>query len=94
MDSFAVSALQDASGYAISRQNILVLHLLIKLFYIGMPVVKTDGHSYPWCSAGALRARELRYEATYEVKLRRMLALLFKIVKHLFLKVFKSANCF
>ena len=55
-------------------------YLLIELFYIGMPVVRTDGRaggrsvyghvitkffgwvnyfifSYPWCSAGVLRAR-------------------------------------
>ena len=31
-------------------------------------------------------------KTTYEVKLRRMLALLFKIVKRLFLKVLKSAH--
>ena len=40
---------------------------LIELFYIGMPVVRTDGRSvyghvitkftYPWCSAGARLAR-------------------------------------
>ena len=40
---------------------------------IGMPVVRTDGHvitkfsgmgrfTYPWCSAGALRAPELQTE--------------------------------
>ena len=74
---------------------------MIKLFYTGMPVVRTDGHSggfgwvdyfifLPMVLAGALRARELRYQATYEVKLKRMFALLFKIVKHLFLKVLKS----
>ena len=43
-----MSALQDASGYAISRQNNLELHLpylLIELFYIGMSVVRTDGRS-------------------------------------------------
>ena len=41
IDSFVVSALQDAGGYAISRQN----NLLIELFYIGMPLVRTDGLS-------------------------------------------------
>ena len=45
--SLVVSASQDAGGYAISRQNNLELHLgcpnlLIELFYIGMPVVRTD----------------------------------------------------
>ena len=59
--------------------------LLIELFYIAIPVVRTDSLSggrsvgvrsrddqifsdgeitsfyYPWCSAGALHARELRY---------------------------------
>ena len=50
IDSLAVSALQDAGGYAISRQNIFELHLLIKLFYIGMPVMRTDGHSVGRCT--------------------------------------------
>ena len=50
IDSFVVSALQDAGGYAISRQNNLIVafglpYLLIELFYIGMPVVRTDGLS-------------------------------------------------
>ena len=49
IDSFFVSTLQDASGYAISSQNNLELHLgchlLIELFYIGMPVVRMDGLS-------------------------------------------------
>ena len=38
-------------GYAISRQNNLELkfelpYLLIELFYIGIPVVQTDGWAY------------------------------------------------
>ena len=51
IDSFVVSALQDAGGYPNSRQNNLELHLhwlpylLIELFYIGMPVVRTNGLS-------------------------------------------------
>ena len=48
IDSLTVSALQDAGGYAIFRQNNLELHLgchtcWFTLFYIGMPVVRTDG---------------------------------------------------
>ena len=51
--SLVVSASQDAGGYVISLQNNLELHLghhtwpylLIELFYIGMPVVQTDGLS-------------------------------------------------
>ena len=47
IDSLVVSALQDAGGYAISRQNNLELpYFLIEVFYIGMPVVWTDG----WCT--------------------------------------------
>ena len=38
MDSLVVSASQDAGGYAIPRQNNLELHLVLELFYIGMPV--------------------------------------------------------
>ena len=50
VDSFVISALQEAGGYAISRQNIFEFlfglpYLLIELFYIGMPVVRTDGLS-------------------------------------------------
>ena len=47
IDSFVVSALQDAGGYAISRQyNLRVAFgLPNELFYIGMPVVRTDGLS-------------------------------------------------
>ena len=50
IDSLVVSALQDAGGYAISRQNNLDLHLgchtcRSELFYTGMPVVRTDGRS-------------------------------------------------
>ena len=45
-----VSALQDAGGNAVSRQDnprvaFVLLYLLIELFYIGMPVVQTDGRS-------------------------------------------------
>ena len=50
IDSLVVSASQDAGGSATSRQNNLELHfglpyLLIELFYIGIPVVRTDGRS-------------------------------------------------
>ena len=53
IDSFVISALQDAGGYAISRQNNLQLHLgchtcWLSYFYIGMPVVRTDGLSGGW----------------------------------------------
>ena len=49
-----MSALQDAGGYAISRQNNLELHLgchtlLIELFCIGMHVGRTDGR---WSAVG------------------------------------------
>ena len=45
-----VSALHDSGGYAISRQNNLDLRLgchtcRSELFYIGIPVVRTDGRS-------------------------------------------------
>ena len=51
IDSLSSSALQDAGGYGISRQNNLELkfelpYLLIELFYIGIPVVHTDGWAY------------------------------------------------
>ena len=52
IDSSVVSALQDAGGYAISRQN----NLLIELFYIGMPLVRTDGLS---------RARANKYRNSF-----------------------------
>ena len=48
IDSLIVSALQDAGGYAIFRENNLELLLgyrLNELFYIGMPVVRTDGRT-------------------------------------------------
>ena len=51
IDSLVVSALQEAGGYAISRQNNLdrvafgLPYLLIELFYISMPVVRTNGPS-------------------------------------------------
>ena len=50
IDSLVVSALQDAGGYAISHQNNLELsfglpYLLIELFYIDLPVVRTGGSS-------------------------------------------------
>ena len=46
IDSLVVSASQDAGGYALSRQNNLELpYLLVELFYIGMPVVRTDGRA-------------------------------------------------
>ena len=48
IDSLVVSALQKAGCYAISRQNNRAAfglpYLLIELFYIGMPAVRTDGH--------------------------------------------------
>ena len=87
IDSFVVSVLQDAGGYAISRENNLELHLgyhtcwLSYLTLVCLWCVRTfsravfrsrdyqifsDGQitsfTYPWCSAGALRARELRYK--------------------------------
>ena len=57
IDSIVVSALEDADGYAISRQHNLEVafglpYLLIKLFYIGMPVVRTNGLS------GGVRSRD------------------------------------
>ena len=48
IDSLIVSASQDAGGYAIFRENNLELLLgyrLNELFYIGMPVVRTDGRA-------------------------------------------------
>ena len=46
IDSLVVSSLQDAGGYAIPRQKNLELpYLFIELFYIGMPLVRTDGRS-------------------------------------------------
>ena len=66
-------------------------YLLIESFYIGIPVVRTDGRSggravgarsrdyqifsdgqitsfsYSWCSAGALRARELHNYTLYSL---------------------------
>ena len=50
IDYLVVSALHDSGGYAISRQNNLDLHLgshtcRSELFYIGIPVVWTDGRS-------------------------------------------------
>ena len=49
-----VSVLQDAGGYAISRQNRTRVvfglpDLLIELFYIGMLVLRTDGRSLGRC---------------------------------------------
>ena len=53
-------------------KNCEILHFVRGLYVVGMPVVRTDGRSvghvitkfswmgrfiYPWCSAGALRAR-------------------------------------
>ena len=43
--SLVVSSLQDAGGYAISRAAFGLPYLLIELFYIGMPVVRTDVRS-------------------------------------------------
>ena len=46
IDSLVVSSLQDAGGYAIPRRKNLELpYLFIELFYIGMPLVRTDGRS-------------------------------------------------
>ena len=52
IESLVVSASQDAAGYAISHQNNLELYLLcqlpylfIELFYVGMPVMRTDGRT-------------------------------------------------
>ena len=77
IDSLVDSALQYAGGYTISGRNNLEVvfglpYLLIELFYIGMPVVRTvvrsvyghvitkfsgmDRFSYPWCSAACARA--------------------------------------
>ena len=53
MDSLIVSASQDAGGYAIFRENNLELLLgyrLNELFYIGMPVVRTDGRAVGRCT--------------------------------------------
>ena len=57
------SALQDAGGYAISRQNNLIVafglpYLLIELFYIGMPVVRTDS----WAGGRAVGVRSRDYQ--------------------------------
>ena len=48
IDSLVASSSQDAGSYATSRQNNLDLHLgchtcRLSYFYIGMPVVRTDG---------------------------------------------------
>ena len=47
MDSLVVSALQDAIGYAISRKitSSCIWVFIIELFYVGMPVVRTDRRS-------------------------------------------------
>ena len=55
IDSLLVSALQDAGGYAISRQNKSRVAfglpcLLIELFYMGMPVVRMDGQAVGRCT--------------------------------------------
>ena len=53
MDSLIVSASQDAGGYAIFRENNLELLLgyrLNELFYISMPVVRTDGRAVGRCT--------------------------------------------
>ena len=73
IDSLVVSASQDAGGHTLSRQNNLTFG--IGLHVVGVrTVVRTlrhnqifsDGYvtkfSYLRCFAGALRARELRYE--------------------------------
>ena len=71
IDSLVVSASQDAGGHTLSRQNNLTFG--IGLHVVGVrTVVRTLRHnqifsdgqftkfSYPRCSAGAPRARELR----------------------------------
>ena len=92
IDSFVLSTLQDAGGYAISRQNNLQLHLGCHTCWLsyftsvclwcGRTVSLAVGlctvtwlpnflgwvdtsFSYPRCCAGALRARELRYECKW-----------------------------
>ena len=55
IDSLVVSSSQDAGSYATSRQNNLDLHLgchtcRLSYFYIGMPVVRTDGLAVGRCS--------------------------------------------
>ena len=47
IDSLVVSASQDAGGFAISAKRTSSCHtcMLIGLFYIGMPVVGTDGQA-------------------------------------------------
>ena len=92
IDSFVLSTLQDAGGYAISRQNNLQLHLgchtcwlsyfTLVCLWCGRTVSLAVGlctvtwlpnflgwvdtsFSYPRCCAGALRARELRYECKW-----------------------------
>ena len=92
IDSLAASALQEAGGYAISRQNNLQLHLGCHTCWLsyftlvcpwcGRTVSLAVGlctvtwlpnflgwvdtsFSYPRCCAGALRARELRYECKW-----------------------------
>ena len=58
IDSLIVSASQDAGGYAIFRENNLELLLgyrLNELFYIGMPVVRTDGRAVG--RSGGVRSR-------------------------------------
>ena len=55
--SLIVSASQDAGGYAIFRENNLELLLgyrLNELFYIGMPVVRTDGRAVGRCTVTCL----------------------------------------
>ena len=54
IDSLVVSSSQDAGSYATSRQNNLDLHLgchtcRLSYFYIGMPVVRTDGLAVGQC---------------------------------------------
>ena len=90
IDSLTVSALQDAGGYAISRQNNLELHLgyhTCWLSYFTLVCLwcgRTAGHvrsrdyqisgmgrfTYPWCFAGALRVRELRYNFCVSLRTR------------------------
>ena len=54
IDSLVVSASQDAGGFAISAKRTSSCHtcMLIGLFYIGMPVVGTDGQ------AGGVQSRD------------------------------------
>ena len=79
IDSLVASALQDVGSYAISRQNSLDLHLgslylLIELFHIGMPVVRTDGRAYGHAITKFSRMGRLPYFLTHGAPLRALRA--------------------